>query len=231
MWSIKAQQCGRVHCFAATTLVHRQFVAAPHTSIVVHYPHHTGTPTVRLSSTHIASLPGQNIYHACVSTLAAVIFNQLAVGNYQYKLFKSDSSASSVSMMLLLGSASLLLLLFCSPTPGTASGDGGEDPNKLLVLLVDGFRWDYFDSFQDDELPGFKRLRENGVKADYLQPTFPSYSFVNFYSLMTGGLPRLQLARSLSRDHFLVTRIILMFVSLMLNVIKNKSLSSDLGCY
>ena len=107
-------------------------------------------------------------------------------------------------MMLLLGSASLLLLLFCIPTPGTASGDGGDDPNKLLVLLVDGFRWDYFDSFKDDELPGFQRLRENGVKADYIQPTFPSYTFVNLYSLMTGTYVGYQGYRISSRDQFLI---------------------------
>ena len=61
-------------------------------------------------------------------------------------------------------------------------------PNKLLLILVDGFRWDYFDKFSDAELPGFARLRQNGVAAEALIPVFPSLSFVNYYSIMTGHL-------------------------------------------
>lgn len=61
--------------------------------------------------------------------------------------------------------------------------------NKLLVLMIDGFRWDYFDFFEDDELPGFQQFMQTGVKAEYLQPAFPSYTFVNLYSLMTGKTP------------------------------------------
>lgn len=57
--------------------------------------------------------------------------------------------------------------------------------NKLLVLLCDGFRWDYLDSNGKD-LKGFKRLLNEGVKADYLEPVFPSLSYPNYYSLMTG---------------------------------------------
>jgi len=59
-------------------------------------------------------------------------------------------------------------------------------PNKLLLVLVDGFRWDYFDRFSDAELPGFSKLRRNGVAAESLVPVFPSLSFVNYYSIMTG---------------------------------------------
>ncbi|XP_076092650.1 glycerophosphocholine cholinephosphodiesterase ENPP6-like isoform X2 [Mytilus galloprovincialis] len=56
---------------------------------------------------------------------------------------------------------------------------------KLLVLLIDGFRWDYF-NIPGLQLPGFSRLFEQGVKADYMIPDFPTLSFPNFYSLMTG---------------------------------------------
>jgi predicted AlkP superfamily pyrophosphatase or phosphodiesterase len=59
-------------------------------------------------------------------------------------------------------------------------------PNKLLVMLIDGFRWDYFDQFNPTELPGFNKLRQNGVSAGGITPAFPSLSIVNYYSLMTG---------------------------------------------
>ncbi|XP_067314193.1 glycerophosphocholine cholinephosphodiesterase ENPP6 [Pseudorasbora parva] len=55
---------------------------------------------------------------------------------------------------------------------------------KLLVFLIDGFRYDYMDDLQN--LPGFREIVENGVKVDYLTPDFPSLSYPNYYSLMTG---------------------------------------------
>jgi len=59
-------------------------------------------------------------------------------------------------------------------------------PNKLLLILIDGFRWDYIDNFADVELPGFTRLRQNGVTAGGLVPVFPTLSYSNYYSIMTG---------------------------------------------
>ncbi|XP_074530356.1 glycerophosphocholine cholinephosphodiesterase ENPP6 [Halichoeres trimaculatus] len=54
----------------------------------------------------------------------------------------------------------------------------------LLVFLIDGFRHDYMDDLH--ALPGFKELVTSGVKVDYMTPDFPSLSYPNYYSLMTG---------------------------------------------
>ncbi|KAM8733294.1 glycerophosphocholine cholinephosphodiesterase ENPP6 isoform 1-T1 [Acanthopagrus schlegelii] len=54
----------------------------------------------------------------------------------------------------------------------------------LLVFLIDGFRYDYIDDLL--VLPGFRELVSNGVKVDYMTPDFPSLSYPNYYSLMTG---------------------------------------------
>jgi len=59
-------------------------------------------------------------------------------------------------------------------------------PNKLLLILVDGIRWDQLDKFSEEELPGFTRLRKNGVAAEALIPVFPSVTVVNYYSVITG---------------------------------------------
>ncbi|KAG7329255.1 hypothetical protein KOW79_007429 [Hemibagrus wyckioides] len=56
--------------------------------------------------------------------------------------------------------------------------------DKLLVFLIDGFRYDYMDDLQT--LPGFREIVDNGVKVDYMTPDFPSLSYPNYYSLMTG---------------------------------------------
>ncbi|XP_055938718.1 glycerophosphocholine cholinephosphodiesterase ENPP6-like [Argiope bruennichi] len=61
----------------------------------------------------------------------------------------------------------------------------GDGANKLLLILVDGCRWDYPD--QDSAgLPGFRKLAENGVRAPYVTPIFPSNSYPNWYTIMTG---------------------------------------------
>ncbi|XP_041372310.1 glycerophosphocholine cholinephosphodiesterase ENPP6-like isoform X3 [Gigantopelta aegis] len=60
-----------------------------------------------------------------------------------------------------------------------------QGSRKLLVILLDGFRWDYlkYDGFSDD---GFRRFAREGATAASLQPVYPSSSYPNYYSLMTG---------------------------------------------
>ncbi|KAI7801328.1 putative ectonucleotide pyrophosphatase/phosphodiesterase family member 6-like [Triplophysa rosa] len=58
-----------------------------------------------------------------------------------------------------------------------------DSSRKLLLFLIDGFRYDYTDDLQN--LGGFREIVENGVKVDYMTPDFPSLSYPNYYSLMT----------------------------------------------
>lgn len=74
--------------------------------------------------------------------------------------------------------ALLLLLLLGTGRPGLAA-------RPLLVFLIDGFRHDYMDDLNN--LPGFRELVHNGVKVDYMTPDFPSLSYPNYYTLMTGN--------------------------------------------
>lgn len=53
----------------------------------------------------------------------------------------------------------------------------------LLIILLDGIRWDYVD---DKSLKGFPKLARNGVKAEFVKPIFPSNSYPNWYSITTG---------------------------------------------
>lgn len=81
-------------------------------------------------------------------------------------------------MALKLG-ALLLVLVLSLAQPAT----GGR---KLLVFLLDGFRSDYISDEALESLPGFKEIVSRGVKVDYLTPDFPSLSYPNYYTLMTG---------------------------------------------
>jgi predicted AlkP superfamily pyrophosphatase or phosphodiesterase len=57
--------------------------------------------------------------------------------------------------------------------------------DRAIVVLVsiDGWRWDYFDRFQP---PTLSRLAGFGVRADGLIPQFPSKTFPNHYTIVTG---------------------------------------------
>lgn len=59
-------------------------------------------------------------------------------------------------------------------------------PRKLLVFLLDGFRSDYISDEALESLPGLKEIVSRGVKVDYLTPDFPTLSYPNYYTLMTG---------------------------------------------
>ncbi len=63
-----------------------------------------------------------------------------------------------------------------------------EQQRKPYVILIsiDGFRWDLADKYQAKNLI---ELRETGVQADYLLSSFPSLTFPNHYSIVTGLYP------------------------------------------
>lgn len=60
-------------------------------------------------------------------------------------------------------------------------------PKPYVVMLsLDGFRWDYQDK---TNTPTFDSITRYGVKATGLQPTFPSKTFPNHYTIVTGLYP------------------------------------------
>jgi predicted AlkP superfamily pyrophosphatase or phosphodiesterase len=56
-------------------------------------------------------------------------------------------------------------------------------PPILILISIDGFRWDYLDR---DAPPMLTQLAKGGVRADGLIPEFPSKTFPNHYTLVTG---------------------------------------------
>lgn len=63
-----------------------------------------------------------------------------------------------------------------------------EPKQKLLILMIGGFRHDYF-TRDGNNLIGFSRLRIEGASADHLMPVFPSDSYPNWYTAATGLYP------------------------------------------
>jgi predicted AlkP superfamily pyrophosphatase or phosphodiesterase len=61
-------------------------------------------------------------------------------------------------------------------------------PAPVVLISLDGFRWDYC-ALHPDETPNLRRLAREGVAARGLIPAFPSNTFPNHYSIATGLYP------------------------------------------
>ena len=89
----------------------------------------------------------------------------------------------------------VLLLSGCGTVPLThspASLSGGinderqRDMPYLVMISIDGFRWDYLDIHPT---PFMNELATQGVRAERLLPVYPTLTFPNHYSIVTGLYP------------------------------------------
>lgn len=80
----------------------------------------------------------------------------------------------------------IIPLLFFSCNSISKDIANNEPENYLILISFDGFRWDYLEK---TETPNLDRLAANGVKANALIPAFPSKTFPNHYTIVTGLYP------------------------------------------
>ncbi len=76
-----------------------------------------------------------------------------------------------------------LLLLFALLAGFTACST--KPTNYTVIISLDGSRWDYADYY---DMPFFDSLATVGVKAR-MEPSFPSSTFPNHYTMATGLVP------------------------------------------
>lgn len=74
-------------------------------------------------------------------------------------------------------------LLFISCSDQTDSSENSGSTQKVLLISFDGFMNEYIER---NETPNFDRLISNGVKAEYMIPIFPTKTFPNHYTIVTG---------------------------------------------
>ena len=80
----------------------------------------------------------------------------------------------------------ILIVLSHSCKPQAASQNDGSYENYVLLVSFDGFRWDYTDAFHT---PNFDKIASIGTKAVSLKPSFPTKTFPNHYTIVTGLYP------------------------------------------
>jgi len=79
----------------------------------------------------------------------------------------------------------LIHLLFFISFSVFSQNDNAEKP-YLIIISLDGFRWDYPYIYK---LPILDSVAKNGVKAKSLKSCFPTVTFPNHYSIITGLYP------------------------------------------
>ena len=76
--------------------------------------------------------------------------------------------------------AALALVLFCTPAQAQPK------PPLMILLSIDGFRADYLDR---GLTPTLSMLARTGAHAKGMRPSFPTLTFPNHYTLVTGQRP------------------------------------------
>lgn len=78
------------------------------------------------------------------------------------------------------------------PAPDMPQGSGGtnweghRDKPHVVLVSLDGFKPEYLERFA---LPNLRRIVERGTRAERMLPVFPSLTFPNHFSLVTGVNP------------------------------------------
>jgi len=68
----------------------------------------------------------------------------------------------------------------------TTNSKASQKKPYVILISLDGFRWDYVERFKPPHLNNFIK---NGVQAESLIPSFPSKTFPNHYTIATGMYP------------------------------------------
>ncbi len=97
--------------------------------------------------------------------------------------FRSTRSPAIAVLIALALTLAVAVACRRAPLPRPA---GSAAPPTVIVLSLDGWRWDYHTKAP---LPAVRRLIDGGVRAEGLVPGFPSKTFPNHYSIVTGLYP------------------------------------------
>ncbi len=82
--------------------------------------------------------------------------------------------------------AALLILVFSAVLHSACQPKGKKEVPFVVMVSFDGFRHDYVAQY---ETPNFKKMIASGVSAEALIPSYPSKTFPNHYTLVTGLYP------------------------------------------
>lgn len=80
----------------------------------------------------------------------------------------------------------LSMVLFAAVPANFAQAPVRDLKPTVILISLDGFRYDYFEKYKPKVL---NRLANEGVRAKWMTPVFPSKTFPNHYTIVTGLYP------------------------------------------
>src|SRR3954452_5825688 len=89
-------------------------------------------------------------------------------------------------MTRLLRTVAAVLTLLCALVAGPALAAPPRPASLTILISIDGFRADYL---QRGLTPVIAGLAADGVRATAMRPSYPSLTFPNHYTLVTGLRP------------------------------------------
>lgn len=102
---------------------------------------------------------------------------KLRVGT-TFRFVRHRTTLFTVFRRLALGLLVALTAIACRPAPTMPAKQ-----DIVVLISIDGWRWDYLERFAP---PTLLRLAAEGVRAEGLIPQFPSKTFPNHYTIVTG---------------------------------------------
>ena len=83
--------------------------------------------------------------------------------------------------------SALLLIVTALGVTSCQTQPRAVTPDQTVILIgIDGFRWDYLERHH---APTLQQLARDGTRVTRMQPSFPSKTFPNHYTLVTGLRP------------------------------------------
>lgn len=84
----------------------------------------------------------------------------------------------------------IVLSIIINNTYGLKSNSLKQIINQVLLISFDGFGCIQLDEFlKENPNSNFQKFINEGIRAEYLKPSFPSATFPNHYTLATGLYP------------------------------------------
>ena len=90
-----------------------------------------------------------------------------------------------------------VLCIFAAACAGFAVSAAATEGGTVLLVSIDGFRWDFF---AKAGTPNLDRIAREGVKAKALIPVFPTMTFPAHYSMVTGLATEVEVLRAFGEE-------------------------------
>eukprot|EP00112_Aurelia_sp_Birch-Aquarium-sp1_P022676 Seg6486.2 transcript_id=Seg6486.2/GoldUCD/mRNA.D3Y31 product="Bis 5'-adenosyl-triphosphatase enpp4" protein_id=Seg6486.2/GoldUCD/D3Y31 len=98
---------------------------------------------------------------------------------------KQENINSSKNFFIAMKVPLLLLLMFLTSCLGDKQT---KQKQRVILISIDGFRWDY-KNCTEYKMENLNKLIKNGVTVDYVKNVFPTNTYPNHQSIVTGLYP------------------------------------------